>query len=53
MGVLNSRRIWWANEGHLVPLLDFVNCAAGAPVHRTVGDERGASGTAAAAVLAA
>ena len=27
-GVLNSRRIWWNNSGHLVPLLDAVNCAS-------------------------
>lgn len=25
-GVLNSRLIWWNNEGHLVPLLDAINC---------------------------
>jgi hypothetical protein len=25
-GVLNSRMIWWSNEGHLVPLLDAINC---------------------------
>jgi hypothetical protein len=25
-GVLNSRRIWFNNEGHLIPLLDAVNC---------------------------
>ena len=39
-GVLNSRRIWWNNRGHLVPLLDAINCRSPSnqPVHRTTGD---------------
>ena len=28
-GILDSRRIWWNGEGHLVPMLDLVNCAEG------------------------
>ena len=27
--ILDSRRIWWGGEGHLVPMLDLVNCAEG------------------------
>jgi hypothetical protein len=36
--ILDSRRIWWGGEGHLVPMLDLVNCAQGpdpARVHST------------------
>lgn len=31
--ILDSRSIWWGGERHLVPLLDFVNCAQGPSAH--------------------
>ena len=54
-GVLNSRRIWWSGRGHLVPLLDFVNCRSDGltRVHRTVADESGAAVTRAAKAFVA
>ena len=40
--VLDSRTIWWQNDRHLVPMLDFINCVEGPEptrVHRTDMDE--------------
>jgi hypothetical protein len=50
-GVMNSRRIWWNGQGHLVPLLDFVNCrtAGMSRAHTTQADVDGAAITHAAA----
>ena len=27
--ILDSRSIWWNNQRHLVPMLDFINCQSG------------------------
>lgn len=40
LGVLNSRRIWWDNGGHLTPLLDLINCKSELPIHSTVGNKK-------------
>lgn len=32
--MLDSRRIWWNGQGHLVPLLDLVNCVEGPDPNR-------------------
>jgi hypothetical protein len=40
--ILDSRSIWWNGKRHLVPMLDFVNCAEGpdpTKVHSTELDE--------------
>ena len=40
--ILDSRSIWWNGKRHLVPMLDFVNCAEGpdpSKVHSTELDE--------------
>jgi len=40
--ILDSRSIWWEGKRHLVPMLDFVNCAEGpdaSKVHSTQLDE--------------
>lgn len=29
--IMNSRSIWWNGKRHLVPMLDFINCADGVP----------------------
>ena len=44
VAILDSRSIWWASRRHLVPMLDFVNCAEGPPghaVHSTALDDTG------------
>jgi hypothetical protein len=42
--ILDSRSIWWDGKRHLVPMLDFINCAEGpepSKVHSTALDESG------------
>jgi histone-lysine N-methyltransferase SETD3 len=42
--ILDSRSIWWDGKRHLVPMLDFINCAEGpnpSKVHSTALDDSG------------
>jgi histone-lysine N-methyltransferase SETD3 len=32
--ILDSRSIWWEGQRHLVPMLDFINCAEGPDASR-------------------